>query len=191
MKKFLKAFFPVVFFQVLFLSIFLSLMSSVSFAASDAVLQSLTVDKTSVLANNSDLQTATLIFSTTDPSSIERVSILVNHLDDSGNPARGYMSWYESTGFKEENGYGAEYIDLQIADCTTQVGIDTFTIIFKWTCTPTYGQMANNDIAYYAIQDSSVIGSGWQNHDTNFDVNIVLANLQKGRKRVKSLLDYK
>ncbi len=149
--------------------------SSPVFAEDPAVLESLTVGKTTVLANNSDLQTATLQFSTSEPETIERVSILINYQDDSGNPNRGYLSWYKDTGFIKEGGYGSEFIDLQAGDSEVVTGTDTITVTFAWRSLPDYGGITDNDIAYYYIQYGDA--NGWLNHDTNFDVQDMRASL--------------
>ncbi|MFA5260206.1 MAG: hypothetical protein WC450_03135, partial [Candidatus Omnitrophota bacterium] len=138
------------------------------FAEDPAVFESLSVGKTTVLANNSDLQTATLQFRTAEPDTIERVSVLINYLDDSGNPNRGYLSWYKSSGFKKEGGYGSEFINLDAAESAVVLGTDTISVTFAWTSRASYGGVTDNDIAYYYVQYGEA--NGWLNHDTNFDV---------------------
>lgn len=133
-------------------------------------LQTVTVSKPVVVANNLDVQTATVTLNTSDPASLDQVSLLINYLDDSGNPNRGYMSWYKTSGFRKETNYGSQYINLLLDGCTTTSEAGKMLVVFRWTTLASYKAIANNDLAYYVVQLGTVLYGGWKNHNTNFNV---------------------
>lgn len=120
----------------------------------DHDLQSLTVSKFYHVANNQDIQTATMVVQTSNPSDLTWAAIIPNYTRGLGN-YRGYFRWTDAGGFEEAGGnyWGNNHVILQTSGLNASERIvdsvnGTITFIFRWTAAQTYGETADVDITY-------------------------------------------
>ena len=126
MKRYLSAFFIFLAFFVLF---------SPDRSSGIATVESFAIDRTVLHTDDTEMQTATLVLHTTDPSTIDDVRIAVNR----GTPnLRGMFRWTPAEGFRQAENPGNNTVRLRSTpERITDETNGTVTFRFRWSVSPT------------------------------------------------------
>ncbi|PIQ77700.1 hypothetical protein COV82_03135 [Candidatus Peregrinibacteria bacterium CG11_big_fil_rev_8_21_14_0_20_46_8] len=113
-------------------------------------LNTVTVGKQTLLADDQDLQEARVVFNATDPAHLGTVSLFVNRDETGGtNQRRGYFEASVAGGFISKGGayWGQPFVRLlPTSEFITDATAGTVTVVFRWTALPSYGAIASNRI---------------------------------------------
>ncbi|MFA5389331.1 MAG: LamG-like jellyroll fold domain-containing protein, partial [Candidatus Omnitrophota bacterium] len=140
----------------------------------DPWFKSLTMNKSTLVANDSDSIQATYEIYSHDITSISRALILMNYIDNgtSSGDERGYFQWYDDSAFTLAGGYGDTYVTMLPGSCSvTEYPVSDYKqFVFVWRAKNNYGDIQNNDPNRYFSSFSESRNSGWAEIGDLFDI---------------------
>lgn len=139
-------------------------------AAGTATFQSLVVEKSLVLTDDKDVQTASVTFLMPHPNAVDDLRLRVH----AGSEQRLYFGWTLANGFAEIStpGNGTATLLSEASERVVNSEEGTVTFHFRWTTSPAYGGVADNDISYVWKESANDYTSPSKRVDTNFSTEL-------------------